>query len=63
MERRQLLASLTPLYLGWIASFAGETRSLDEQAAEARVEALCAAFEQEKRYLIARWRWPDGFNP
>lgn len=63
MERRQLLASLTPLYLGWIASFVSETASLDEPAAEARVEALCAAFEREKRYLISRWRWPDGFNP
>jgi hypothetical protein len=63
MERRQLLASLTPLYLGWIASFVSETVSLDEPAAEARVEALCAAFEHEKRYLISRWRWPDGFNP
>ena len=63
MERRQLLASLTPLYLGWIASYFSETASLDEPAAEARIEVLCAAFEHEKRYLISRWRWPDGFNP
>jgi hypothetical protein len=63
MERRQLLASLTPLYLGWVASFAQETQGLDETAFEARVEALCAAFESQKRYLISRWRWPDGFNP
>ncbi len=63
MERRQLLASLTPLYLGWIASFVQETRGLEEPEFEARVEALCAAFETQKRYLISRWRWPDGFNP
>lgn len=63
MERRQLLGSMTPLYLGWVASFVGEVRALDGAAAEARVETLCAAFEREKRYLIARWRWPDTFNP
>jgi hypothetical protein len=63
MERRQLLGSMTPLYLGWVASFVGEIRGLDGAAAEARVDALCGAFEREKRYLIARWRWPDTFNP
>jgi len=63
MERRQLLASFTPLYLGWIASAVQETHGLDEVAFEARLEALCAAFERQKRYLISRWRWPDGFNP
>ncbi|BDG10222.1 hypothetical protein [Anaeromyxobacter paludicola] len=63
VERRQLLASMTPLYRGWTASFLRETRDLDDAATEARIEALCRAFEQEKRYLVARWRWPDGFNP
>jgi hypothetical protein len=63
MERRQLLGSMTPLYLGWVASFVADVRPLDAAAAEARVEALCAAFEREKRYLISRWRWPDSFNP
>ena len=63
MERRQLLASMTPLYLGWVASFVAEVGALDGAAAEARIESLCAAFEREKRYLIARWRWPDTFNP
>ena len=63
VERRQLILSMTPLYLGWVASFATETKSLDALATEARVEQLCRAFEQEKRYLISRWRWPDSFNP
>ena len=63
VERRQLLLSLTPLYLGWVASFANETRTLDAAATEARVERLCAAFEREKPYLISRWRWSDSFNP
>ena len=63
VERRQLLLSMTPLYLGWAASFAAETHGLDVKAIEDRVEQLCRAFEQQKRYLISRWRWPDSFNP
>jgi glucosylglycerate synthase len=63
MDRSQLLRSMTPLYLGWLASFVNEVAPLDAAAADARVEQLCAAFEAEKPYLIARWRWPDRFNP
>lgn len=63
VERRQLILAMTPLYLGWVASFAMETRGLDAAATEARVEQLCTTFEQQKRYLISRWRWPDSFNP
>jgi len=63
MDRNQLLRSMTPLYLGWVAGFVNDIRGLDASAAEARVEELCAAFEREKRYAIARWRWPDDFNP
>jgi hypothetical protein len=63
MDRSQLLRSLTPLYLGWVASFLNEVAPLDHEAAEARVERLCLAFEGEKPYLIARWRWPDRFSP
>lgn len=61
VERRQLLRSLTPLYLGWVAGFVEETQSLSHEAVEARIESLCLAFEREKRYLISRWRWPDAF--
>jgi hypothetical protein len=63
IERRQLLRSMTPLYLGWVASFANRTRELDVAGIEGEVEALCQAFEAEKRYAIARWRWPDAFEP
>lgn len=63
MERGHLLRAMTPLYLGWVAGFAAETRDLDPAAAERRVEALAAAFEEEKAYLVARWRWPDTFSP
>ena len=52
---------MTPLYLGWVASFVNEVAPLGRQEAEARVERLCEAFEAEKPYLISRWRWPDRF--
>jgi hypothetical protein len=63
MDRGQLLLSMTPLYLGWAASWASEVCALDAAAADARVERLGQAFELEKRYLISRWRWPDRFSP
>jgi hypothetical protein len=63
VESQQLLRSMTSLYLGWVRGFVDDVRELDGDGTEARVEALCAWFEREKRYAIARWRWPDDFNP
>lgn len=63
VERQQLLRSMTPLYLGWVAGFANAVRDVDVDGVEARIEALCLAFEREKPYAVARWRWPDTFNP
>jgi hypothetical protein len=63
VERQQLLRSMTPLYLGWVAGFANELQGLDALAAEERVEKLCRAFEAEKRYLVGRFRWPETFAP
>jgi hypothetical protein len=63
VERQQLLRSMTPLYLGWVRGFVEDVRELDGDGTEARVEALCGSFEGEKHYAIARWRWPDSFNP
>jgi len=63
VERRQLLRSFAPLYLGWLAGLAQAASTLDDAAFEARVEAMAVSFEREKRYLVARWRWPDEFNP
>ena len=60
MPRDHLLRSLTPLYSGWLASFAGEVGSdADADGISAAVERVCLAFEAEKRYLISRWRWPE----
>lgn len=63
VERQQLLRSMTPLYLGWVRGFVEDVRELDGEGTEARIEALCGWFEREKPYAIARWRWPDSFNP
>ncbi len=61
--RNHLLGALTPLYLGWVASYIAEVQSGDASAAEQRIEQLAVAFEQTKPYFVSRWRWPDRFNP
>jgi hypothetical protein len=63
MNREHLLKALTPLYLGWIASFMLQMQSSDAEQVEGRIEQLCLRYEAEKPYLISRWRWPDRFNP
>lgn len=63
MDRTQLLRSMMPLYLGWLAGFVNEVSNLDGIGAEERIERLCCVFESSKPYLISRWRWPDRFNP
>lgn len=63
MERRQLLASMTPLYLGWMASWVNAVRDAGADEVEQRAEEVCRAFESEKPYFISRWRWPDRFAP
>jgi hypothetical protein len=61
INRGHLLGALTPLYLAWVASHINVLASGTE--AERHVEAVAAAFEAEKPYLVSRWRWPDRFNP
>ena len=61
LNRGHLLGALTPLYLAWVASHLAQTT--DASSAEAHVQAVVAAFEAEKPYLVSRWRWPDRFNP
>jgi glucosylglycerate synthase len=63
INRDHLLRSLTPLYLGWVGSYAREVEDLEPTAIEDRLERLCAAYESGKSYLVSRWRWPDRFNP
>jgi hypothetical protein len=63
MDRDHLLRALTPLYLGWVASYALQVRDYTAAEAHAQIETLCRAYESQKGYLISRWRWPDKFNP
>jgi hypothetical protein len=57
-----LLGSLTPLYLGWLASFILQAPNASAELADAVIERLALAFEAEKPYLVSRWRWPDRFR-
>ena len=59
VAREHLLRSLVPLYSGWLASYLNEVREADPVTADVRVDALAEAFETQKPYLIARWRWPE----
>jgi hypothetical protein len=61
INRGHLLGALIPLYLAWVASHINIVASGTD--AEYHIEAVAAAFEADKTYLVSRWRWPDRFNP
>jgi glucosylglycerate synthase len=61
INRGHLLGALIPLYLAWVASHINITATA--ASPESHIEAVAAAFEAEKPYLVSRWRWPDRFNP
>ncbi len=63
IHRAHLFGALTPLYLGWVASYAVEINQSGIAAAQQRVEQLARTYESEKPYLLSRWRWPDRFHP
>ena len=63
ISRDHLLRSMTPLYLGWVASYARDLTVAGAMLPERRLERLALAFEAGKSYLVSRWRWPDRFNP
>lgn len=63
ISRDHLLKSMTPLYLGWVASYALDMQNAGPLEAEERVERLALAYESAKPYLLSRWRWPDRFSP
>ncbi|MGA2888095.1 MAG: hypothetical protein ABSE51_08585 [Terracidiphilus sp.] len=60
INRGHLLGALIPLYLSWVASHLNVTAS--GTSSERHIEAVAAAFEADKPYMVARWRWPDRFN-
>ena len=55
LDREHLVKSLTPLYLGWVASFAKQTENEAASQVEERIEKLCLVYEQLKSYLIPHW--------
>ncbi len=63
IHRAHLFGAFTPLYLGWVASYAVEINKTGIATAEERVEQLARTYESEKPYLLSRWRWPDRFHP
>jgi len=61
INRGHLLGALIPLYLAWVAGHINVTGAGTDP--ERHIEAVAAAFDADKPYLVARWRWPDRFNP
>ena len=55
LSTRQLLQSLTPLYLGRVASFVLGSHDLGSVRVEEDIEKLCLAFEALKPYLVNQW--------
>ena len=54
--RSHAAQSLAPLYLGRAASVVLETQSRPPAAITQSVTRLCGVFEDEKPYLVDRWR-------
>ena len=61
INRGHLLGALIPLYLAWVAGHVNLAASGADP--ERHIEAVAAAFDADKPYLVSRWRWPDRFNP
>jgi len=55
MNPEHLLKSLTPLYLGKLASFVRETWESSSSEVEEKTEQLCLSFEKNKEFLIKNW--------
>ncbi len=51
-----LLQSLTPIYMGRVASFVSETRESLAGEVEEKIENQCLLYEQWKPYLIKHWK-------
>lgn len=59
VSRTHVLGALTPLYLGWVASYTQEVASATSEQADKRIVQLAAVFEEQKPYFVSRWRWPE----
>jgi hypothetical protein len=57
LHREHLIKSLTPLYLGQMASLVLRTQEQKPEDVEACIEELCDTFARMKPYLVERWRF------
>ena len=57
LHREHLLKSLTPLYLGQMASLVLRTQQQKPEDVEDCIEELCDTFARMKPYLVERWRF------
>jgi glucosylglycerate synthase len=55
INRTHLLKSLTPLYIGRVASFVSESWESTGSQVEEKIELLCSRFENEKNFLFDNW--------
>lgn len=62
VSRMHVLGALTPLYLGWVASYTQEVANSTGEEADKRIVQLAAAFEEQKPYFVSRWRWPERLS-
>jgi hypothetical protein len=60
INRGHLMGALIPLYLAWVAGHINITAA--GTSSERHIEAVAAAFETDKPYMVSRWRWPDRFS-
>jgi hypothetical protein len=60
INRGHLLGAFIPLYLAWVAGHLNRIAAGVDS--ESHLEAVAAAFEADKPYVVSRWRWPDRFN-
>jgi hypothetical protein len=60
INRGHLQGALIPLYLAWVAGHVNVTAA--GTSSERHIEAVAAAFEADKPYMVSRWRWPDRFK-
>lgn len=55
LNREHLLKSLTPLYIGRVASFVIETWECSAAEVEEKIDKLSLSFEEHKSFLLNRW--------
>lgn len=55
LNKEHLLKSLTPLYLGRVASFVIETWESSAIDVEKKIDRLCMSFENNKNFLLTSW--------